>query len=93
MILRDDKNYIDYKTLLHLVICLIYEYSKCFIQPVVQQVKKCKRTFSQNINFTLRTAVHHDRRCYNVCKETEPQNLQNLMFFWRENRNNFPRLH
>jgi len=38
MILRDDKNYIDQKTLQHstLFCYLLYEYSKRFVQLVVQ---------------------------------------------------------
>ena len=34
MNLRDDKNQIDHKTLLY----LLHEYSKRFVQPVVQSV-------------------------------------------------------
>jgi len=44
MILRDEKNYIHYKTLRNCIylfiylFILLYEYSKPFVQPVIQPV-------------------------------------------------------
>ena len=46
MIPRDDKNLLDYKTLQTLLwsIYLWHEYSKRFVEPVVQLARKCRRT-------------------------------------------------
>ena len=56
MIPRGDKNEIDYKTLqhsaLHVVVYLLYEYSKRFVQPAVQPLAECKRTMRELVHLS-----------------------------------------
>jgi len=56
MIPRGDKNEIDHKTLqhsaLHVIVYLLYEYSKRFVQPVVQPLAECKGTMRELVQLS-----------------------------------------
>jgi len=41
-----------FKTLLYLFICLLHEYSKRFVQSVVQPAGKCRRTLSETVHLS-----------------------------------------